>query len=155
MTARLPRHNRTEVARLNSALNNAAKNAPRERRAQAIANSQVKAKIQDNPDMDKKEIKKASQIAITNARANVGASGKESRLPLQTESGAIQAGAISDNKLSQILRYADADALRQRATPRTTTQLSTAKINKQKQWRILVIQMLRLLNLWCFSFCCF
>lgn len=124
---------RTEVARLNAALNNAAKNAPRERRAQAIANSQVKAKIQDNPDMDKKEIKKASQIAITNARANVGASGKESRINItDREWEAIQAGAISDNKLSQILRYADADALRQRATPRTTTQLSTARINKAK-----------------------
>lgn len=124
---------RDEVASLNAKLNVAAKNAPRERRAQAIANSQVKAKMQDNPGMDKKEIKKASQIAITNARASVGASGKESRITItDREWEAIQAGSISDNKLTQILRYTDADALRQRATPRTTTQLSTAKVNKIK-----------------------
>lgn len=124
---------REEVASLNAKLNVAAKNAPRERRAQAIANSQVKAKIQENPDMDKKEIKKASQIAITNARASVGASGKDTRITItDREWEAIQAGSISDNKLTQILRYADADALRQRATPRTTTELSTAKINKIK-----------------------
>ena len=82
---------------------------------------------------DKKEIKKASQIAITNARASVGASGKDTRITItDREWEAIQAGSISDNKLTQILRYADADALRQRATPRTTTELSTAKINKIK-----------------------
>lgn len=124
-----------EVDSLHAKLNVAAKNAPRERRAQAIANSQVKAKIQDNPDMDKKEIRKASQIAINNARAAVGASGKESRITLtDKEWEAIQAGAISDSKLTQILRYTDADSVRQRATPRTTTQLSTAKVNKMKAY---------------------
>lgn len=123
----------TEVTRLKAALDVAARNAPKERRAQAIANSQVKAKIQDNPGMDKKEIKKASQIAINNARAAVGASGKETRIDISDkEWEAIQAGAISDSKLSQILRYADPDRVRQLATPRATTQLSTAKINKIK-----------------------
>lgn len=122
-----------EVESLNSKLNVASMNAPRERRAQAIANSQVKAKKQDNPDMDKKEIKKASQIAIVNARASVGASGKDTRITITPkEWEAIQAGAITDSKLSQILRYSDSDAVRQMATPRTTTQLSTAKVNKIK-----------------------
>lgn len=122
-----------EVDRLNAALNTAAKNAPRERRAQAIANSQVKAKVQENPDMDKAEIKKASQIAITNARAAVGASGKDTRIEIsEREWEAIQAGAISDSKLTQILRYADSDKVRQLATPRSTTQLSAAKISKIK-----------------------
>ncbi len=123
----------SEVASLNAKLNVAAKNAPRERRAQAIANSQVKAKIQDNPGMDKKEIKKASQLAINNARASVGASGKDTRITLtDREWEAIQAGAVSDSKLSQILRYTDPDVIRQRATPKTTTQLTTAKANKLK-----------------------
>lgn len=120
-----------EVDSLKAKLNVAAKNAPRERRAQAIANSQVRAKVQENPDMDKKEIRKASQIAIANARISVGASGKESRINLtDREWEAIQAGAISDNLLSQILRYADADDVKQRATPRATTQLSPAKISR-------------------------
>lgn len=122
-----------EVAHLDAQLKVAAMNAPRERRAQAIANSVVKAKIQDNPDMDKKEIKKAGQIAINNARASVGASGKNTRITISDrEWEAIQAGAITDSKLSQILRYADPDEVKQRATPRTATQLSPAKINKIK-----------------------
>lgn len=122
-----------EVAHLDAQLRVAAMNAPRERRAQAIANSVVKAKIQDNPDMDKKEIKKAGQIAINNARASVGASGKNTRITISDrEWEAIQAGAITDSKLSQILRYADPDEVKQRATPRTATQLSPAKINKIK-----------------------
>ena len=124
---------KAEVESLNAKLNVAAMNAPRERRAQAIANSVVKAKKQDNPDMDKKELKKASQIAIVNARATVGASGKETRITITPkEWKAIQAGAITDSKLSQILRYADSDVVRQMATPKATTQLSTAKINKIK-----------------------
>lgn len=122
-----------EVTSLESKLAVAAMNAPKERRAQAIANSVVKAKMQSNPDMDKKEIKKAKQIAINNARASVGASGKDTRITItDREWEAIQAGAVSDSKLTQILRYTDKDVVRQRATPRTTTQLSTAKVNKIK-----------------------
>ena len=122
-----------EVDSLDAKLNDAAKNAPRERRAQAIANSQVKAKTQDNPDMTKAEIKKARQQAINSARASVGASSKDNRIVISDrEWEAIQAGAISDSKLTQILRYTDMDAVKQRAMPRTTTQLSTAKINKAK-----------------------
>lgn len=124
---------KTEVETLTSKLNLASMNAPRERRAQAIANSVVKAKIQANPDMDKKEIKKASQKAIYDARASVSASGKDTRIKLtDKEWEAIQAGAISETKLSKILQYADPDDVRQRATPRTATQLSTAKVNKIK-----------------------
>lgn len=128
-----------EVITLDAKLNLAAMNAPRERRAQAIANSEVKAKIQSNPDIknDKKEIKKISNIAINNARAAVGADGKGSRITLSdSEWAAIQAGAISDSKLSQILRYCDSDTVRQKAMPKTTTSLSTAKINKIKNMRL-------------------
>jgi DNA-binding CsgD family transcriptional regulator len=122
-----------EVESLNAKLNVAAMNAPRERRANIIANSVVKAKQQDNPDMDKKEVKKAKQIAINNARAAVGASGKGTRIVItDREWEAIQAGAISDSKLSEILRYADTDTLRQRATPKSTTALSAAKQGKMK-----------------------
>ena len=45
---------------------------------------------------------------------------------------AIQAGAVSDNTLRRILNNADADALRERATPRTTNTLSSAQINRMK-----------------------
>lgn len=125
-----------EVSSLNAKLNVAEKNAPRERRAQAIANSQVKAKIQDNPGMDKKEIKKASAIAINNARASVGASGRDSKIQItDAEWEAIQSGAISDSKLSKILRYADPDRVRDLATPRTRTELSPAKLGRLQAMR--------------------
>lgn len=122
-----------EVESLNSKLSIAAMNAPKERRAQAIANSVVKAKIQSNPDMEKDDIKKASQIAIENARAKVGASGKGTKIVISDEEwDAIQSGAISDSKLTQILRYTDSDVIREKALPKTTNTLSTAKLNKAK-----------------------
>ena len=125
-----------EVAHLTAQLNTALMNAPRERQAQIIANSKIKAMIQSNPDMDKKEIRKASQQAIYDARSKVGASGKDSRITINDrEWEAVQSGAITDTKLSQILRYADQDAVRARATPKSTTTLSTAQVSKIKSMK--------------------
>lgn len=126
---------KSEVSHLNAQLNIAEKNAPRERRAQVIANSRVKAKIQDNPGLekDKKELKKVRQLEITRARAEVGASGKDSQITINDrEWEAIQAGAISDSKLSRILRYTDEGVVKERALPKTTNQLSQAKIGRLK-----------------------
>lgn len=118
----------TEVDSLKTKLNNALRNAPKERQAQIIANATVKAKQQANPDMSKKEIKKASQQALTQARLTVGA--KRQTIDItDKEWEAIQAGAISENVLTQILNNTDTDALKQRATPRASTTLSTAKQN--------------------------
>lgn len=113
------------MAKLNLAL----KNAPREREAQVMANAVIKAQTKANPDMSSKEKKKIGQQALTQARQRVGAQ----RHPIEItdkEWEAIQAGAISENKLTQILNHTDTDKLKQRATPRATTQLSTAKQNK-------------------------
>lgn len=118
-----------EVDSLSAKLNVALMNAPRERQAQIIANATVAAKKQDNPDMSSGEIKKASQQALTQARLSVGAS-REPIKVTDREWEAIQAGAISENKLTQIINNVDIDELRQRATPRSTTALSTAKVNK-------------------------
>ena len=118
-----------EVNSLMAKLNVSLKNAPKERQAQVIANAEVKSKQQSNPDMTKEELKKVKQTALTNARAKVGAE----RTPIEIndkEWEAIQAGAISENKLSQIMNHTDIDKLRERATPRTKTTLSAAKINK-------------------------
>ena len=118
-----------EVDSLNAKLNVALKNAPRERQAQVIANATVTAKKQANPDMTNAEIKKANQQALTAARKQVGAERKPVVIT-DREWEAIQAGAISENRLTRILNNADIDSLRQRATPRATTTLSTAKQNK-------------------------
>ena len=45
---------------------------------------------------------------------------------------AIQAGAVSENVLKQILDNSDIDAVKQRAMPRTTTTLTPAKVSKLK-----------------------
>ena len=118
-----------EVDSLNAKLNVALKNAPRERQAQTMANAVVAAKKQDNPDMTKGELKKASQQALTQARASVGAK-RETIKITDREWEAIQAGAISENKLTQILNNTNIDTVRQRATPRATTTLSPAKANR-------------------------
>jgi predicted transcriptional regulator len=118
-----------EVDSLDAKLNVALKNAPRERQAQTMANAIVAAKKKDNPDMTKSEIKKANQQALTQARANVGAK-RETVKITDLEWEAIQAGAISPSKLEQIIANSDIDEIKQRATPRTTTTLSTAKISK-------------------------
>lgn len=118
-----------EVDSLDAKLNVALKNAPRERQAQVIANAVVKAKRQDNPGMTKAEIKKASQQALTAARNQVGAK----RTPIEItdkEWEAIQAGAISESRLTRIINHTDIDKLRQLATPRATTTLTAAKQNK-------------------------
>lgn len=118
-----------EVKSLEAKLNIALKNAPRERQAQTMANAVIAAKKQDNPDMTKGELKKVSQQALTQARIKVGAK-RETVKITDKEWEAIQAGAISANKLEQIINNADLDVLRQRATPRSTTTLSNAKIQK-------------------------
>ena len=119
----------TEVDSLNAKLNVALKNAPRERQAQTMANAIIAAKKRDNPGMTRGEIKKASQQALTQARAAVGAKRATIKIT-DREWEAIQAGAISENKLIQILDNVDLDILRQRATPRATTSISQAKKNK-------------------------
>lgn len=123
-----------EAESLDAKLTMARKNQPVERKAQLIANSVVAAKKKADPDLKKSEIKKLSQQALVAARTKVGAK----RYPIDIsdkEWEAIQAGAISDNKLSMMLKYTDVDILRQRATPRSSMAISDAKINKIKSMK--------------------
>lgn len=120
-----------EVDRLTSALRAAQLNAPREREAQRIANARAKAKIEDNNVTDKDEISKIRRAAISDARIETGANGKQTRIVISDgEWEAIQAGAISDTTLKEILRYADPDIVRERATPRTRNEVSDARKNR-------------------------
>ena len=122
-----------EVNRLMAALKVAQLNAPLEREAQRIANARVKAKVQANNITDKDEISKIRRAAISDARNSTGANGKRTRITISDgEWTAIQSGAISDTTLSVILRYAEPKTVRERATPRRTTQLSDARISRIK-----------------------
>lgn len=115
-----------EVASLDAKLNIALKNAPLERQAQVLANAVVTQKRQANPDMDGAEIKKLKAQALAEARTRTGA--KKQRIQLSdSEWAAIQAGAISTNKLNQILNHADLDQIKLLATPRSNVLMTTAK----------------------------
>lgn len=126
----------TEVDSLMDKLNTALLNTTRERAAQRKANAEVNAKKLADPTLKPGDIKKASQQALTKYRQEVGSVSRKKRAIQITdrEWEAIQAGAISENKLKQILDNTDIDSLRQRATPKTTSSLSTAQINRIKAY---------------------
>mgnify|MGYP005802668097 FL=1 len=120
-----------EVSSLMAKLNTAKLNAVRERAAQRKANVEVDAKINDDPNMTNGDIKKARQQAISKYREEVGSVTRKDRNIEITDKewAAIQAGAVSENTLTQILNNADIDVLREKATPRAKTTLSPAKVN--------------------------
>ena len=129
-----------EVRSLDEKLRVALMNAPRERQAQLRANAEVNAKVrrakEEGRELKNDEIKKAGQQALSRSRADVNSVSRKDRSIKITdrEWEAIQSGAISENVLKKILNNADIDELRQRATPRSTTTLNQAKINRIKAY---------------------
>ena len=129
-----------EVRSLDEKLRVALMNAPRERQAQLRANAEVNAKVrrakEEGRELKNDEIKKAGQQALSRSRADVNSVSRKDRSIKITdrEWEAIQSGAISENVLKKILNNADVDELRQRATPRATTTLNQAKINRIKAY---------------------
>lgn len=123
-----------EVDSLNSKLNDALLNTTRERAALRLANAEIKAKKAADPDMKPGDLKKASQQAVTKYRQEVGSVKRRDRniKISDKEWEAIQAGAISENILKKILNNTNIDTLRERATPRTTSSLSAAQVNRIK-----------------------
>jgi DNA-binding CsgD family transcriptional regulator len=118
-----------EVASLNAKLRVSQMNAPRERQAQTIANAMTSEKLKSNPDMDYEHRQREKSLALNKARAQVGA-GKEKITITDKEWEAIQANAISTNKLTQILNNTDQEAFKQRATPKgSSTALTNAQLN--------------------------
>lgn len=125
---------RAEYDSLMAKLNEAKLNTIKERAAQRMAYSEVADKQRTISDMTKGDLKKARQMAISKAREEVGSLSRRDRNIEITdrEWEAIQAGAISETKLKQILNNTDIDKLRERATPRSTVELSSVKINRIK-----------------------
>ena len=118
---------KTEVDQLKADLTKAKMNAPRERQAQRIANTAIKAKTEANPDMDKEEQKKLKSMELAKARAIVGA--KRYEVPITDKQWeAIQAHAVSASTLTDILKYANADHVRDLATPKMNITLQPSTI---------------------------
>lgn len=120
-----------EVNSLSAKLNLALKNKPLERQAQLLANATVSAKTRANPDMDAATLKKIKGQALEESRRRVGA--KKTQVEITAvEWEAIQSGAISNNRLTQILNNADLDSVKALATPRQNTVMSSAKTARAK-----------------------
>ena len=122
-----------EIHELNTALDVAKQNAPLERKAQMLANKFIQMKKEDNPELayDKDKIKKVKGQCLEEARYRVGA--KKTLIdPTDRQWEAIQSGAISSNKLEEILKNCDIDKIKQRATPRTPRGIPPAKLATAK-----------------------
>lgn len=120
-----------EVESLDAKLSIAVRNKPLERQAQLIGNTVLAAKRQANPDMEASEIKKIKNQALDEARQRVGAKKQDIQIS-NNEWEAIQAGAISNSKLTRILDNTDTAKVKELALPRETTSVSDTKITKAK-----------------------
>lgn len=122
-----------EVESLNAKLALAQKNAPRERQALILANANYEAKLAAHPEYknSNEKKKKIRGQSITDARQQVGA-GKIKIEINDKEWEAIQAGAITNNKLVQILNNSDSDKLKQRAMPNNTRTITDAKAARMR-----------------------
>lgn len=115
-----------QVESLEAKLNLALRNSPLERQAQIFANAIVAQKKQANPDLEKSDLKKIKAQALTEARNRTGA--RKNRIEITPDEWeAIQAGAISNNRLHQILNNADLDVVKQLATPKEHKLMSDTK----------------------------
>jgi DNA-binding CsgD family transcriptional regulator len=128
----------SEVASLDSKLALAKENRPRERQAQLFANAEIQAKRDSNPQLDEASLKKIKTQAINTARSRTGADKKRWMVKITPQEwDAIQAGAISNNKLEEILTNTDVDLLREYATPHRKVLMSPS--NQEKARRLVAM----------------
>lgn len=122
----------TEAKSLKSKLVIAQKNAPLERQAQLLSSTMIKAKRDANPNMDDATLKKVKFQALEEARARTGA--RKNKIEItQEEWNAIQAGAISNHMLEDILNNANMDTVRKLASPPQPTKMTTTKTARAQQ----------------------
>lgn len=119
-----------EVDSLDAQLNRALLNAPREREAQRQAANYFYENW-NKEEMSKDDVKKLKTRAVAMGRANAGANKTLIKIS-DKEWEAIQAGAISNNKLVQILNNTDMDKVKELATPRDLPKVSSATLSRAK-----------------------
>lgn len=126
-----------EVKSLDAKLRLAEKNAPLERQAQVVANAIVAQRKAANPDMEPDELRKIRGQALNEARLRTGARktrlGSEKSPITDREWQAIQNGAISNHKLERILRNADLEAIKERATPHKRDVMNSTMTSMARQ----------------------
>lgn len=120
-----------EVGGLNAKLDLAIRNRPLERQALVLTDAIFRQKKAERPTMDVETQRKIRFQALEEARRITGAKRAKIRLT-QEEWNAIQAGAISDSKLADILSNADMDVVRALATPRAPRLMTPAVTSRAK-----------------------
>lgn len=114
---------------LNFKLNEALKNAPLERQAQILGNVKVRSRRRASPDLEPSEVRKIKAQELAEARTRTGAKKKRVEItPKEWE--AIQAGAISNHKLEQILANSDLDVVKALATPRVSKLMTPTNVSR-------------------------
>ena len=122
-----------EVKSLDAKLYLADLNRPKEREANRLSESIVQRQLQDNPDISKDKMGKLRNRAMVEARLRVGANGKDSRIYFSDkEWEAIQAGAIHDTRLKQLLDASDKDRVKELALPKQSRTLTPAQISTMR-----------------------
>jgi predicted transcriptional regulator len=121
-----------EVKALDGALNLAVKNRPLERQAQVIANAHMALIKEANPTMDDAELRKKAGQVLMEARSRTGADKQQIKFT-DREWQAIQAGAITNHKLEQLLNNADLDRVKELATPRAVLMMTATKQRRAQE----------------------
>ena len=121
----------SEVKTLQAKIDQYDRNKPRDRAAQDIANASLKERIRRNPELkdDKKRQRKVAAQELRKARARTGVERIDFTFT-DREWEAIQAGAISNDMMKKILKRADVDHVRQRATPKTQKLLDQGRVDR-------------------------
>ncbi len=121
-----------EVKSLDAKLALAKKNSPLERQAQIIGNASYKAIVDANPTLSKDSRKKLKYQQLEEARRRVGA--KKIFIDITPkEWDAIQNGAVSNNKLEEILANSNLETVRKLATPRRQVLMTPTNTNKARR----------------------
>lgn len=128
------KHYAEEVASLERKLVEAKKNAPLERMSLILANVAVRQYIYDNPHLknDHGALKKLKGRTLNEKRLVTGAQKQRVKFS-DREWEAIQAGAVHDTFLQDLLKNADAKEVKQLAMPRTKTTISPARRARVEQ----------------------
>lgn len=125
-----------EVASLNSKLNVALKNSPRERQAQLYADKSMEMRRQAMypAKMEKDDEKKYRAQALAAGRARFNANKNRVKFS-EKEWEAVQAHAISPSRLDVLLNNADMDDVKKLAIPRTSKNLTKGQEAAAKSMR--------------------
>ena len=116
----------SEVKELDAQMELVRMNRPVERKAQAVADAIFAMKLEANPEMDNATKRKIRVQAVTEARARLNAKSHKIKITPQ-QWNAIQAGAVSNSKLIEIIDNADLEVVKELATPRAKESLGSAQ----------------------------